>query len=114
MGHDYVVQTDDLDRWVPERDGSYTTPTHTAVSVLVTNTAVIAANPNRRCLLLINDSANIIYLMLGGTAVANQGIRLNAAGGNYEMSPRLGNLYRGAINAIALTGTSVLLVTDGV
>ena len=68
-----------------------------------------------RIALLVNDSDTAIYLKLGADAVANQGIRLNANGGSYEMSRLHGNLYVGASNAIhGSTGNKVLLVTEGV
>ena len=95
--------------------GVYTTPTHTAVTVTTASGAALAANAVRLYALLINDSDETIYLKLGATAVANEGIRLNANGGNYEMSKKLGNLYTGVINAIhGGTGSKKLLVLEGV
>jgi len=95
--------------------GDYTTPTHSAVTVTSTTTQALAANANRKYALLINDSDTVIYIKLGAAAVANEGIRLNANGGSYEMSDLHGNLYAGAINAIhGSTGNKTLLVTEGV
>jgi hypothetical protein len=95
--------------------GAYTTPTHTAVNVATATTAIIAANANRKYLLLVNDSDTPIWIKLGANAVANQGIRINANGGSYEMSAKQGNLYLGAVNGIhASTGNKVMLVTEGV
>ena len=89
------------------------TPTHSAVNVAATSTAVAAVNEKRRYLLLVNDSDTVIYLKFGVAAVANQGIRINANGGSYEMSMQAGNLHRGAINGIhASTGNKVMLVTE--
>ena len=94
---------------------AYTTPTHTAVNVTTSTGEVLASNANRLYALLVNDSDTVIYIKLGAAAVANQGIRINANGGNYEMSAMLGNLYTGAINGIhAGTGNKVLLMTEGV
>jgi len=99
----------------PSGPGVYTTPTHTAVSVGVASGAALAANANRLYALLVNDSDTTIYIKLGATAVANEGIRLNANGGSYEMSRKSGSLYTGAINAIhGGSGSKVLLVTEGV
>ena len=92
----------------------YTTPTHTAPSIGTTSTIALASNAGRLYALLINDSDETIYLKLGAAAVANEGIRLNANGGSYEMSKKLGNLYTGAINAICATGGKTLLVLEGV
>lgn len=91
---------------------AYTTPTHTVVNVTTNTSEVLAANANRLYALLVNDSDTVIYIMLGAAAVASQGIRLNAAGGSYEMG--LGNLYTGAINGIhAGAGNKVLLILEG-
>ncbi len=95
--------------------GVHGTASHVAVDVTTTTGLAIAANASRLCLVLINDSDSIIYLGFGASAVVNEGIRLNAAGGMYEMSRLRGNLYAGAINAIhGATGTKRLLVTEGV
>jgi len=96
-------------------DGDYTTSTHTAVTVTTASGAALAANTSRKYALFINDSDTVIYLKLGAAAVANQGIRLNAAGGSYEMTAPMGNLFTGAVNAIhGGTGNKTLLVTEGV
>lgn len=95
-------------------NGVYTAPTAIPVDVATTSTAVLAANPNRLYLLLVNDSDTPIYVSLGGTAVVDQGIRLNQLGGALEMSQKEGNLYRGLVNAIqGGTGTKRLLVIEG-
>jgi len=96
-------------------NGAYTAPTHSAATVTSTTGQALAANANRKYALLVNDSDTAIYIKLGAAAVANEGIRLNANGGSYEMSDLHGNLYTGAINAIhGSTGNKTLLVTEGV
>uniref|UniRef100_A0A6M3J2H5 Uncharacterized protein n=1 Tax=viral metagenome TaxID=1070528 RepID=A0A6M3J2H5_9ZZZZ len=94
--------------------GSYTTPTATQPSIAATTTTALAANANRLYALLVNDSVETLYIKLGAAAVLNQGIRLNANGGSYEISKKFGNLYTGAINGIGTSGAAVLLVTEGV
>ncbi len=90
------------------------TPTFTVVNSSTASGAVLAANTARRYALIVNDSDTNIYLKVGSAAVANQGIRLNANGGSYEMIAGI-NLMTGAINSIhAGTGNKVLLVTEGV
>ncbi|MFA4854188.1 MAG: hypothetical protein WC616_02425 [Candidatus Omnitrophota bacterium] len=96
------------------RTGAYTTPTHTAVTVGVATGAALALNANRLYALLVNDSDTAIYIKLGVAAALNQGIRINANGGSYEISKELGNLYTGAINAISSLANKTLLVTEGV
>lgn len=90
--------------------------THTAVTVTTTTGQALAADVigHRVYVLLVNDSDTTIYIGLGAAAVANQGIRINAEGGAYEMSKALGNLYTGAINAIhGGSGNKTLLVSEG-
>lgn len=90
------------------------TMAHTAPSIGVATTAALAANANRKYALIINDSDTVIYLKIGAAAVLNEGIRLNAQGGSYEMSVGYGNLDTRAINAISSVAAKVLLVTEGV
>lgn len=78
-----------------------------AVSVGTSNTALVGAN-DRRSVVLCNDHAsNTIYLSLGGTAVANQGIRLNAAGGAIKLDG-----YTGAVSAIATGASTAVTVAE--
>lgn len=94
---------------------TYTTPTHTTLGVTAASQTALAANANRKYALFINDSANNIWLKIGATAVANQGIRLNAVGGSYEMKSSDGSLNTGAVTAISdVAGPSVLTVLEGV
>lgn len=88
------------------------TPTHAVVSVGATTTAALAANTYRTYALLINDSDEVVYIKIGAAAVLNDGIRINASGGSFEMSQPNGNLCSGAINAICTSGSKKLLVTE--
>ncbi len=82
------------------------------VTVANTSTKVVDANLSRRHLLLINDSDEVMYVALGKAAVANEGIRINSAGGSYEMVE--GAVYSHTIYAICASGGKKLLVTQGV
>jgi len=86
--------------------------THTAPVVAAgpSSTTALAASSARKYALFVNDGSNVMYLNLGGTAVANTGIRINASGGSYEMMP--GNMFYGAVNFIG-TAADVLVVTEG-
>jgi len=86
--------------------------TPTAVAVQTASTVVLAANPNRRYAVFMNDSNKSIYLSLGATAVLHAGIELSATNGHYEINDS--NLFLGAIYAIAEGGDKVLTVTEGV
>lgn len=90
------------------------TITHTAATIGATTGVALAANANRKYALLINDSDTAIYIKFHAAAVANQGIRINASGGSYEMSAQQGNLDVRAINAISTAAGKVLLVAEGI
>jgi len=92
--------------------GSSRTATHSAVTVGSTDTSALASNTDRKSALFINDSDETIYLSIGGTAVANTGIRLNANGGSYEMSKEQGNLSTAQIKCICASGSKTLLITE--
>ena len=85
--------------------------TTSKVSVGAASTAVLAANSDRQFAVFVNDSDEVIYLNLSATAVMNEGIRLNANGGSYEIN--LLNLYTGAVTGICSSGTKNLTVTEG-
>ena len=88
------------------------TVTDTKVAVETSTTVVLAANLGRKDAVFVNDSNQPIYLARGNDAVMNQGIRLNASGGSYEINRD--NLFLGAINAIATGGAKNLTVSEGV
>jgi len=90
-------------------------PMHISVDVGATTTVIIAANPERKWLLLVNDSDTPIWVNLGAPAVAHEGIRINANGGNLELSAAQDCLYLGAVDGIhEAAGDKVCLVTEGV
>ena len=89
------------------------TLTHTVATIGATTGVVLAANANRKYALIVNDSDSTVYIKIGAAAVLNQGIRLNASGGSYEMSAAAGNLDTRAINGISSAAAKLLLVTEG-
>ncbi len=84
----------------------FSSGTANSASVGNTNTAIVAAKPARKYLCIVNDGSVAVYLNLGGTAVANKGIRLNANGGALEISGD--HPFRGAVNGITASGTAVV------
>ena len=80
---------------------------NTKVSVGSTSTTVLAANANRRFAVIVNDSDEDIYLNLSGTAVINEGIRINANGGNY-----VEDIYTGIITGICASGSKNVTITE--
>lgn len=72
---------------------------------------VVPANPARTAMFIVNDSDTIIYITFGHDAVVGQGIRLNAAGGAFEINKT--NLIRSSMAAIAAAaGTKRLTVLE--
>jgi len=88
------------------------TVTDGGVAVEIVSTLVLAANVHRADAVFVNDSNQPIYLARGNAAVLHQGIRLNSAGGSYEINEH--NLFLGNIYAIAEGGAKVLTVSEGV
>lgn len=81
--------------------------TNGKTAVGTSSTSVLASNANRKELTVVNDSANTIYLSLSGTAVLNEGIRLNANGGSYTNTN-----YTGAVTAISSVADSNLTTLE--
>lgn len=83
------------------------------VSVGTTSTAVLAANGGMLERTIVNDGANVVYLELATpaaptpTAVAGEGIRLNANGGSWTTTS-----YTGPIAAIAETAATDVTVVE--
>mgnify|MGYP007059453664 CR=1 FL=1 len=83
---------------------------NTSVTVGSSSTSVLTANPTRKTVILTNDSDESIYVSLSGTAVMNQGIRLNSSGGAIVVD--LDGIYTGAITAICSSGSKNLCVSE--
>jgi hypothetical protein len=89
------------------------TPTHSTASPTTSSGSVLTSNASRKYALLINIGSVDVWIKLGATAVASQGIPLYANGGFYEISSANRNLYTGVINGITASGTGSLVVTEG-
>jgi len=95
------------------RSNAVLTFAHTTASITTASALALASNASRKYALLINNHSMPIYIKVGSVAVLNQGIKLEADGGVYEM--KLGeNLATGAIYAITESGVGSLLVTEGI
>lgn len=88
--------------------------THTKVAAGITSKQIIPSNPNRKYLLIVNDSDSDIYINIGGNAVKNEGIRINANGGSFSMSVAESNISTVAINGISIGDGKNVLITEGV
>lgn len=89
-----------------------TLPLNDWVTVWTSTTAVaeIKAGTTDVKILLTNDSANIIYVAIGGNAVMNKGIRLDASGWSLaiDLSESFLKRYSGVtINAISSASSNL-------
>jgi hypothetical protein len=81
-----------------------------AVSVGIVSAQAVAANANRKGLLLVNTSANYISIGIGAAAVLYSGITLNPLGSSFWMDEY--SLSTLVINAIASGAASNLGVQE--
>ena len=87
--------------------------THTTAACGTSTTTALVADAARTYALFVNDSDTVIYLKVGASAVVNEGVRLNANGGSWEMSTAFGNASTSVVNCIqGASGTKVLTVYE--
>ena len=84
------------------------TPAQSSVSVLITNTVILAANANRLGATLYNESGAICFVKLGTTATLTSYSVQMAIGGYYEVP--FG--YTGGIDGITTAITAILRITE--
>lgn len=75
-----------------------------------TQKEVLGKNPSRIYCLLVNPSAEEVFLGMGIPAAVDRGIPLLSAGSNYEIN--LTNPWQGSISAVSKAGTPGLLITE--
>jgi hypothetical protein len=80
-----------------------------AASVGISSAQALAANANRKGLILINTSQNTISVAFGATAVLNSGITLDS-GASWTMTDYTHTTA--AVNAIAAAGSSNLAIQE--
>jgi len=81
------------------------------VNVTSEGQIALAANADRICAVLVNDSDADIYIKLGTEPAVNTGIKLNAYGGSFAITAA--NLYTGVITTICASAEAkALLVTE--
>jgi len=85
--------------------------TTSKTAVGATNTVIVPANVARKYLAVVNDSDEAIYISIGEAAVLNEGIRLNANGGSFEMTGE--NMSFKAINGISTSGSKNATFEEG-
>ena len=85
--------------------------TQSTVSVSnLTSTQIVAANTDRKYLLLQNNGANNIHLSLDGTAATTSDFVLASGGGSLELAE---GVPTGQINGLALPASTALVVLEG-
>ena len=77
------------------------------------SSVILASNVNAKYRYILNNTAQILWLTFGGTALVNQGLPINP-GGSYEMSSQIGNLDTRAINGVLASGSAAVSATEGV
>jgi hypothetical protein len=90
--------------------GSVTPAAPTNVGVGAASTSVVAFNADRKGLVLVNISANKIYLAFDNTASLYKGIALTPNGGAWSMDDY--TFCVTAINAIAEGADSTLCIQE--
>lgn len=75
-----------------------------------TEVEVLGKNPTRIYALLVNPSAEEVFLGMGIPAVVDRGILLLSAGSSYEIN--LTNPWHGSIHAVSKAGTPNLLIVE--
>jgi hypothetical protein len=81
-------------------------------TVGVASSLILQPQFNRKSLVLVNDSPNLIYLSKTDPAVIGSGIRLNPNGGAYWEPDAAGRVWLGAWYAIAALAGSNLAITE--
>jgi len=89
----------------------YTPTINSKISVGSGTTVILTANADRKIARIINDSNEIIYLAEGASAIMNEGTRLNANGGTYEINSTA--LHKSAINGICTSGGKNVTILEG-
>ena len=88
----------------------FDTAVNFSVTVGSTSTLVKSLDANRKLLVLVNDSDVVLFLSLGSAAVMNQGIRINANGGNIVLE---NPIFTGNVYAICAAGGKNIVGCEG-
>lgn len=92
----------------------YVNNTSYSRSIAATSTSVLAPNPLRHAIILVNSGLVDVWVIKGATASVGFGILLKADGGSYTDNRLLPDesIYSGPYSAITVSGTANLGVTE--
>jgi len=85
-----------------------TSAANSSVTVGTSSTAVLAAEPDRKILIVVNASDEAVYVSFGSTAILGEGVYLSPSGGAVTLD--LVGMYTGPISAISASGGKELTV----
>lgn len=89
---------------------SPTSLTNDGMTVGTTSTLVLAENLLRKYFIVVNNSANLVYLGIGQPAVIDKGIPLVYKGSNYECSLKESANITAPIYAISSIPSAITFV----
>lgn len=76
----------------------------TAVALGTSDASIIAANEQRKRLIICNGSTNNVWIAFGDTAVVGKGVFLAPSGGTFEVDPM--EIFTGAVRGISEAGAA--------
>lgn len=106
-GVDGTLRDVDDTHGLPVNATGTTTSVDVSIAANATSTQVLAANANRKALLITNTDANAVYLYYGTTAIATKFTVQIASGGYWEMP---WPVWTGRIDAIWVAAGSGALI----
>jgi hypothetical protein len=89
--------------------GTVATSTLTNVTVSTSNTTLVAANANRKALIIFNDASHSVFIKFGATASTSSFTFKLPDKETYEMPQPV---YTGIIDAITSSGSGSVRVTE--
>lgn len=90
--------------------GGGKTPTLTNIASSATSVTLVSANPNRKGLIVVNDSNETLYLKYGATASSTSYTVKLLTGDTWEMTPHL--LYTGIIDGKWSAADGSAMITE--
>lgn len=80
------------------------------ISVGLTTTVLLIANPNRKYAHIVNNTSDPIYIQYNSNAALNQGIKIPP---NTLYTIESNNLWLGSVNAVGVSGSQLIDILEG-